>query len=142
MHSANSEWPACANPQINFCSRGVVASWASYLRETALDKKRERKQLGVGEREILNEAIQFATNYKNEGKRFFALKSITEAEAVDPGSLPMLLKKAEILGARANLPKHLTRSINTICAPSMKNGRRPAICAMNCYSSRRARLKT
>ncbi len=97
---------ACTRqPSDKLLQQRVVASWASYSREAALDKKRERKQLGVGEREILNQAIQFATNYKGEGKLDLALKSITEAEAVDPGSLPMLLKKAEILGAQSEFAK-------------------------------------
>jgi hypothetical protein len=52
-----------------------------------MEKQRDRKPPGVGEREILNQAIQFAANYKIENKLDLALKSITEAEAVDPGSL-------------------------------------------------------
>ena len=88
-------------PSDKLLQQRVTSSWASYSREVALDKQRERKQLGVGEREILNQAIQFATNYKSENKLDLALKSIGEAEAVDPGSLPMLLKKAEILGAKS-----------------------------------------
>lgn len=92
-------------PSDKLLQQRVTASWASYSREVALDKQRERKQLGVGEREILNQSIQFATNYKSENKLDLALKSIAEAEAVDPGSLPMLLKKAEILGAQSEFSK-------------------------------------
>ncbi len=88
-------------PSDKLLQQRVVASWASYSREVALDHQRDRKQLGVGEREILNQAIQFATNYKNENKLELALKSIMDAEAQDPNSLPMLLKKAEILGAQS-----------------------------------------
>jgi len=88
-------------PSDKLLQQRAVASWASYSREVALDSQRERKQLGVGEREILNQAVQFATNYKIENKLDLALKSINEAERIDPDSLPMLLKKAEILGARS-----------------------------------------
>lgn len=89
-------------PSDRLLQQRVVASWASYSREVALDHQRERKQLGVGERELLNQGIQFATNYKNENKLDLALKSIQDAEAQDPNSLPMLLKKAEILGAQSD----------------------------------------
>lgn len=88
-------------PSDKILQQRAIASWASYSREVALDNQRERKQLGVGEREILNQAVQFATNYKIENKLDLALKSVTEAERIDPDSLPMLLKKAEILGARS-----------------------------------------
>ena len=88
-------------PSDKLLQQRAVASWASYSREAALDSQRERKQLGVGEREILNQAVQFATNYKIENKLDLALKSINEAERIDHDSLPMLLKKAEILGARS-----------------------------------------
>jgi hypothetical protein len=92
-------------PSDKLLQQRVVAAWASYSREMALDHQRERKQLGVGEREILNQSIQFAANYKNENKLDPALKSIADAEAVDPDSLPMLLKKAEILGAQSEFAK-------------------------------------
>jgi hypothetical protein len=88
-------------PSDKLLRQRAVAAWANYSREAALDTQRERKQVGVGEREILNQAIQFATNYKIENKLDLALKSINEAEHIDPDSLPMLLKKAEILGARS-----------------------------------------
>jgi hypothetical protein len=88
-------------PSDKILQQRAIASWASYSREVALDSQRDRKQLGVGEREILNQAVQFATNYKIENKLDLALKSINEAERIDPDSLPMLLKKAEILGARS-----------------------------------------
>ncbi len=87
-------------PSDRMLQQKVLMTWADYSREVALDNQRNRKQLGTGEREILNQAIQFASNYKTENKLELALKSIQEAEAVDPDSLPMLLKKAEILGAQ------------------------------------------
>lgn len=87
-------------PSDKILRQGVLMAWADYSREVAVDNQRNRKQLGPGEREILNQAIQFASNYKNENKLEPALKSIQDAEAIDPDSLPMLLKKAEILGAQ------------------------------------------
>lgn len=92
-------------PSDRVLAQQVTSSWANYSREVALDKQSERKQLSVGEREILNQAIQFATNYKNENKLDLALNSITQGEAVDPNSLPLLLKKAEVLGARSEFAK-------------------------------------
>ena len=68
----------------------------------ALENQRSRKRLDRGEQEILNQAIQFANNYKAGNKLDLALKSIQDAEAIDPDSLPMLLTKAEILGAQRN----------------------------------------
>lgn len=92
-------------PSDKVLEQSVTSSWASYSREVALDKQKDRKQLSVGEREILNQDIQFATNYKNENKLDLAFKSIKQAEDVDPYSLPMLLKKAEILGAQSEFAK-------------------------------------
>ncbi len=88
-------------PSDKLLQQRAIASWASYSREVALDSQRDRKQLAVGEREILNQDVQFATNYKIENKLDLALKSINDAERIDPDSLQMLLKKAEILGARS-----------------------------------------
>lgn len=87
-------------PSDKMLQQGVLMAWADYSREVAQDNQRNRPRLSPGEREILNQAIQFASNYKNENKLEPALKSIQDAEAIDPNSLPMLLKKAEILGAQ------------------------------------------
>lgn len=89
-------------PSDKLIQQRITSAWANYSRERAIDRKADRKQLGLGEREILNQAIQFASNYKEENKLDLALKSIQDAEAVDPQSLPMLLKKAEILGAQGD----------------------------------------
>jgi len=85
--------------------QNVTSSWASYSREVALDRQKDRKQLTVGQREILNQAIQFAVNYKAENKLDLAYKSIRQAEDVDPDSLQMLQTKAEILGAQSEFAK-------------------------------------
>jgi hypothetical protein len=87
-------------PSDTLLSQRVLMSWSDYSREVATDNQGNRKRLGEGEREVLNRAIQFASSYKEENKLDLALKSIQEAEAIDPDSLPMLLKKAEILGAQ------------------------------------------
>lgn len=94
-------------PSDKLLQQRVLMTWADYSREVALDNQRNRKQLGTGEREILNQAIQFASNYKSENKLELALKSIQDAEALDPDSLPMLLKKAEILGAQRSFNQAL-----------------------------------
>lgn len=87
-------------PSDKLLQQRVLMSWTDYSREVAMDEQKNRKRLGRGEQEILNQAIQFASNYKSENKVDLALKSILDAEAIDPNSLPMLLKKAEILGAQ------------------------------------------
>jgi hypothetical protein len=97
-------------PSDKLLQQRVLMSWTDYSREVAIDSERNKKRLGVGEQEILNQAIQFATNYKNENKLDLALKSIQDAEAVDPDSLPMLLKKAEILGAQ----RQFSQAFNTL----------------------------
>ncbi len=95
-------------PSDRLLQQKAMIAWTNYSGEVAAETKRARKPLGSGEREILNQAIQFATNYNNEKKLDLALKSILEAENVDPDSLPMLLKKAEILGARKDFSGALT----------------------------------
>jgi hypothetical protein len=87
-------------PSDKLLSQKVLMAWANYSREMANDNRSNRKQLSEGEREVLNRAIQFATNYKSENRLEPALKSIEEAEAIDPNSMRMLLTKAEILGAQ------------------------------------------
>lgn len=85
-------------PSDELLVQNVRMTWANYSREVAQDNESNRKRLGSGEQEVLNEKIQFASNYLSENKLDFALKSIQEAEKTDPNSLQMLLKKAEILG--------------------------------------------
>jgi hypothetical protein len=66
-----------------------------------------RKQLSSGQREAINQALRFASGYKEQNKLDLALKSVLEAEAIDPDSLAVLLKKAEILGAKGEFNQAL-----------------------------------
>jgi tetratricopeptide (TPR) repeat protein len=82
-------------------------AWTDYSRRIAIDRLSSRKQLSSGQREAINQALRFATGYKDENKLDLALKSALEAEAIDPNSLPVLLKKAEILGAKGQFNQAL-----------------------------------
>jgi hypothetical protein len=86
-------------PSDKILQQKVRISWANYSQEVAIDKKGQRKQLNLGERDAMNQALQFATGYLNLKKFDAAKNSVLEAEKIDPDSLPVLLKKAEILGA-------------------------------------------
>jgi hypothetical protein len=85
----------------------VLMAWTDYSREVAIDHKGNRIQLTPGQREAMNQALRFAEGYKEENKLDSALKSVLEAENIDPDSLDVLLKKAEILGARREFSKAL-----------------------------------
>lgn len=78
-------------------------AWTEYSRQIAVARRNSRKQLSAGERGAINDALHFAARYKGEGKLDEALKSVQDAENTDPESLPMLLVKAEVLGARGEL---------------------------------------
>ena len=87
-------------PSDKILQQKVLMAWTDYSRRAASDSLGTRKQLSSGEREAMNQALQFATGYKGQNKLDLALKSVVEAEAIDADSLPVLLKKAEILGAK------------------------------------------
>lgn len=83
----------------------ALEAWTEYSSEHAIDHRRERRQLAQGELAVINEKLLFATNYKEQNKLDLAARSLQEAEAVDPTYLPVLLKKAEILGAQRQFAK-------------------------------------
>lgn len=85
----------------------LAVAWTEYSRRAAVDRQPQRKQLSVGQREAINQALHFATRYKEQNNLDDALKSVTEAEAIDPNALPVLLKKAEVLGARKEIGRAL-----------------------------------
>lgn len=87
-------------PSDKILQQRVLMAWTDYSRRVASDNVGSRRQLSAGQREALNQALLFAKGYKEQDKRDQALKSVNEAEAIDPESLPVLLTKAEILGAR------------------------------------------
>jgi hypothetical protein len=86
-------------PSDKILQQKVVMSWTDYSRRVAIDRLGSRKQLSSGQREAVNQALRFATGYKEQNKLDLALKYALEAEAIDPDLLDVILKKAEILGA-------------------------------------------
>jgi hypothetical protein len=98
---------ALRQPSDKMLQQRVSVAWTDYSRQLALDHRGKRKQLTAGERDVLNQALRFAAGYKDENKLDEALKSAVEAQNVDPDSLPVLLKKAEILGARREFSQAL-----------------------------------
>jgi hypothetical protein len=94
-------------PSDRILQQKVQMAWTDYSRRIASDRLGSRKQLSSGQREAINQALRFATGYKDENKLELGLKSVLEAEAIDPDSLPVLLKKAEILGAKGEFNQAL-----------------------------------
>lgn len=88
--------------------KNLSVAWAEYSRSVAVDHRSSRKQLTQGQQEGIAQSLHFASRYKEQGKLDEALKSVTEAEAIDGDHLAVLLKKAEILGARLELSKAIT----------------------------------
>jgi tetratricopeptide (TPR) repeat protein len=77
----------------------VFLAWSEYSRRVAVDHQAQRKQLSPGQVNEIEKDLLFATRYKDQNKLEDALKSVAQAELVDPDNLKVLLKKAEILGA-------------------------------------------
>lgn len=94
-------------PSDKVLQQNVSMAWTDYSRQLAIDRQGKRKQLTAGQRNAIGQALLFATRYKEAGKLEEALKSVQEAEAIDPESLQVLLKKAEILGAQHEFTKAL-----------------------------------
>jgi len=80
--------------------KDLAIAWSEYSRQTASDLRAKRKSLSTGEREALSQSLHFAQRYREQKKLAEALKSILDAERIDPEALPVLLAKAEVLGAR------------------------------------------
>ena len=85
----------------------TLMAWTDYSRQVAIDQQGKRKQLSAGQREAINQALLFATRYKEENKLDLALKMVLEGERVDKESLSVLLKKAEILGHQREFTRAL-----------------------------------
>lgn len=94
-------------PSDNLLRQRVGIAWTNYSRQLAVDRRPSRKQLDAGQRSEVARALVFASGYTKDNKLDLALKSVMEGEAIDPESLPVLLKKAEILGARREFNKAL-----------------------------------
>jgi hypothetical protein len=80
--------------------QSLFMAWTDYSRDVAEGRKGNRKQLSAGERAAVEEALIFADGFKQQNKLDDALKQIKQAEAIDPHYLPLILKKADVLGAR------------------------------------------
>jgi hypothetical protein len=87
--------------------QSLLMAWTDYSREAAIERQGNRKQLSAGERAAIDQALAFANGFKQQNKLDDALQQIKQAEAIDPHSLPILLKKAEILGARREFTQAL-----------------------------------
>lgn len=94
-------------PSDKVLQQNVAMSWTDYSRQIAIDRQGRRKQLTAGQRNAISQAMLFATRYKEAGKLTEAYKSVQDAEAIDPEALPVLLKKAEILGAQKEFAQAL-----------------------------------
>jgi hypothetical protein len=98
---------AMRQPSDKVMQQRVSMAWTDYSRRVAIDRQGARKQLSAGQREAIGQALRFATGYKEQNKLDLALNSVLEAAAIDPESLPVLLKKAEVLGAQHQFTKAL-----------------------------------
>jgi hypothetical protein len=95
------------HPSDSGLQKEVAVAWTEYSRQAAVDRQRRRKQLSAGQRDAITQSLHFAGRYKEQNKLDEALKSILEAENIDFESLPVLLRKAEILAARNELSRAL-----------------------------------
>jgi hypothetical protein len=114
-------------PSDKVLQQDVLMAWTDYSRQVAIDRQGKQKQLTAGQREAIKQALLFATNYKAANKLDEALRSVKEAEAIDAESLPVLLKKAEVLGAQhdfnramAALDSYDLRAVNEERDPASK----------------------
>jgi hypothetical protein len=112
-------------PSDKVMQQRVSIAWADYSRRVAIDRQGVRKQLSAGQREAIGQALRFATGYKEQNKLDLALNSVLEAAAIDPESLPVLLKKAEILGAQHQFTKAL-ESLDDYDQLAIDEERKPA----------------
>ena len=94
-------------PSDSLLRNDVSIAWGQYSREVAVDRQNKRKQLSAGEQDVLEQDRAWAQRYKQQNKLDEALAKIAEAEKTDAESLPVLLTKAEILGARKEVVKAL-----------------------------------
>jgi len=112
-------------PSDKILQQKVLMAWTDYSRRVASDRVGSRTQLSPGQREAINQALRFATGYKEQNKLDLALKSALEAEAIDAGSLPVLLKKAEILGAMGQFNQAL-KTLDEYDLRAVEEEREPA----------------
>ncbi|MDX2151205.1 MAG: tetratricopeptide repeat protein [Bryobacteraceae bacterium] len=85
----------------------IAAAWTEYSLENARREQGRIRNLTNSQREAVAQAVQLAENYRQSGDFDAALKRVTEAEEIDPTSIPVLLKKAEVLGSRTEIKSAL-----------------------------------
>jgi hypothetical protein len=95
-------------PSNSALQKEVAVAWSEYSQQTAVERRANRKQLSIGQRDAIAQSLHFASSYQQNSKLDDALKSIVDAEGIDPAHLGVLLKKAEILGARREFGKALS----------------------------------
>jgi len=94
-------------PSNTALQKELSIAWTEYSRQAATARRNSRKQLSAGEMDAIRQSLHFASRYREQKRLDDALKSVEEAERIDSASLPMLLAKAEILGARNEIRKAL-----------------------------------
>ncbi len=102
LRLANSRQPSNA-----LLGQDVAVAWAQHSRQNAVDRQNRRKQLSAGELDVIEQTRNIADRYKQQNKLEEAMSKITEAERMDAESLPVMLTKASILGARTEIAKAL-----------------------------------
>jgi hypothetical protein len=95
-------------PSDSTLQKDLSIAWTEYSRQTAVSARGKRKSLTAGERDALSQSLHFAARYREQKKLDEAMKSVAEAERIDPTALPVLLAKAEVLAARNEISGALT----------------------------------
>lgn len=88
-------------------SSDVARAWANYSRQSAVDRQNRRKQLPPGDLDVIEQNRNMADRYRQQNKLDEAMEKIAVAERIDPESLPLLLTKASVLGARGETARAL-----------------------------------
>lgn len=87
-------------PSDTALQKDLSIAWTEYSRQTAVSARGKRKNLTPGERTAMNQSLDFAARYRDQKKLDEAMKSVLEAERIDPTALAVLLAKAEVQAAR------------------------------------------
>jgi len=88
-------------------SSDVARAWANYSRQSAVDRQNRRKQLSPGDLDVIEQNRNMADRYRQQNKLDEAMEKIAVAERIDSESLPLLLTKASVLGARGETARAL-----------------------------------
>jgi len=88
------------SPSDSALQKDLSIAWTEYSRQAATAARQSRPALTAGQRDAMAQSLHFANRYREQNKLDEAIKSVAEAERIDPTALPVLLAKAGILGAR------------------------------------------